>query len=448
MGAYQNPEQVKDYTMDVANAWANATNKVVEGITKIGDQQTNFYEAKVKEYTENKKLRKKEQQNLYNNIDKMAEGYGGVNFRKTFDPLVQKYADISLRLKNNTSDDESQDMSDLAKLEGMISLTKKGIEVQMSYKKDFNKAYETGGNPGGFDITQSPGGENNNVMNHLQSVYGQLPTDQKDIELVYAADDKDHTGIPTDVKFISKGKLGGKSWSGEVNASALQKSNDFGVELIPTIPDASKQLGEQLATTNLVQKINVTDPQTGAVTPKIIGPADSFYEQGMKDSSKHSAGMVNQQKVGVFKKEDYIKSLVEDKVFKSNVEGYLANPQKAAALMNSTGFRKPGDTTIYDQSNILEHQDEFTKRLADYYASQQPKERIMLNELGQPITNQRKMTPQEGIDERVSVELEKSPWGPKEKTKKIITSSGAVITVTKVDKSEKNPNGFTTKVSK
>lgn len=446
MGAYQNPEQVKDYTMDVAKAWSNATNTVVEGIVKLGDKKTNFYEAKVKEYTENKKLVKKEQQSLYNNIDKMAEGYGGANFRKTFDPLVQKYADISLRLKNNTSDDESKDMADLAKLEGMIGLTKKGIEVQMSYKKDFNKAYETGGNPGGFDVVQATAGKNN-IMNHLQGVYGQLSTTSKDIELVYAEDDKDRTGIPIDVKFISKGTLGGKEWSGEVAATALQKSNDFGVELLTTTPDASKQLGEQLATTTLVQKINVTN-QDGTVTPKVIGPADNFYTQTMEKSGKGVGGMVNEQKVGKFNEAEYIKSLMTDKVFQSNVQGYLANPQKVAALMNSTGFRRPGDGEGYTAENVVGKEAEFTKRLAEYYAAQQPKERLMLNELGQPVTMQRKMSPQEAIDERVSIELEKSPWEPKQKVKEISTSSGATIIVTKVEKSDKNPNGFTTKVSK
>ena len=436
MGAYQNPEQVKDYTMDVAKAWANATNTVVEGITKIGDQQTNFYEAKVKEYTENKKEVKRAQQNLYNNIDKMAEGYGGVNFRKTFDPLVQKYADISLRLKNNTSENESEDMAALSKLEGIIGLTKKGIEVQMSYKKDFNKAYETGGNPGGFDVTQSPGGENNNIMNHLQSVYGQLPTDEKDIELVYDKNDKDHTGIPTDVRFISKGTLGKKPWKGEVNASALQKSNDFGVELIPIIPDASKQLGEQLATTNLVQKINVTNPD-GTVTPKVIGPADDFYIFEMKKSDKKVGGSITEQKVGEFNSFRYIEDLMKDKVFQSNVEGYLANPQKAAALMNSTGFREPGDQKVYTVENIINQKEKFAKKLAEYYAAQQPKERLAVNELGQPITSTRNKTQRELFEDQIDIELERKPLGKGGKS--VINTKNSTITVVK---DESQPKGY------
>ena len=436
MGAYQNPEQVKDYTMDIANAWANATNKAVEGIVKLGDQKTNFYEAKIKEYNENKVEVKKVQQGLYKTMDQMTQGYEGADFRKTFDADVQMYADISLRLANKTSTDEAQDMKDLAQIEGVIGLTKKGIELQMSYIPNFKKKYALGSLPGGFDAVQAMDDKGNSLINHFQSLDGGIPA-KKDIKIL-----RDERGMPIDVQFLSEGTLGDKSWKGAVNASALKKSNDFGVDVIPDIPDQSKILGEQLAATNLVQKINVTNTD-GTVTPKIIGPADNFYIQKMKPSGKGVGGMINEQKVGEFNKTEYIKSLKEDEVFKSNIQALIANPQKAAALMNSSGFRPSADTAEYKASDYFNPSSEQTQvladRLAEYYASQQPKERLMLNELGQPITMQRKMSTEESIDERISIELEKTPWKKDDKEKIIKTSTGII----KVIRNSKDPEKYT-----
>ena len=437
MGAYQNPEQVKDYTMDVAKAWSNATNTVVEGIVKLGDQKTNFYEAKIKEYNENKVEVKKVQQGLYKTMDQMTQGYEGADFRKTFDADVQMYADISLRLANKTSTDEAQDMKDLAQIEGVIGLTKKGIELQMSYIPNFKKKYALGSLPGGFDAVQAMDDKGNSLINHFQSLDGGIPA-KKDIKIL-----RDERGMPIDVQFLSKGNLGGKSWEGAVNASALKKSNDFGVDVIPDIPDQSKILGEQLAATNLVQKVNVTDPQTGVTTPKIIGPADNFYTPTMEKSGKSVGGMINEQKVGKFNKTQYIEKLKEDEVFKSNIQALIANPQKAAALMNSSGFRPSTDTAEYKASDYFNPSPTQTKvladRLAEYYASQQPKERLMLNELGQPVTMQRKMSPEESIDERISIELEKAPWKEGDKEKIIKTSTGII----KVIRDSKDPEKYT-----
>lgn len=437
MGAYQNPEQVKDYTMDVAKAWANATNTAVAGITKIGDEQTNFYEAKIKEYNQNRVDVKKEQQSLYDNIDKMAEGFGGANFRKTFDPLVKQYADISLRLKNNTSTDESKDMQALSRIEGMINLTKKGIEKQMSYKPTFQTAYATGGNPGGFDAVQAIDDKGNNLLNHMNSIFGNIPG-EKEIEIVY-----DEEGLPKDVEFITKGTLGDKKWTGKVGATALNKSNDFGVDILPIIPDASKILGEQLATTNLVQKINVTNPSDGTTSAKIIGPSDAYYDFKMQKTGKSVGGVVSEESVGELNKTKYIDALKSDGVFTSAINGLIASPQKAAALMNSNGYRAPGETTTYKASQFINPTPEliasFTNKTAEYYYANQPKNRIQTNNVGQAITKQRPMSPAEKIEERINIELEKNPWKEGDKQKTIVTSTGII----KVIRDSKNPEKYT-----
>ena len=107
--------------------------------------------------------------------------------------------------------------------------------------------------------------------------------------------------------------------------------------------------------------------------------------------------------------------------------------------MNSTGFRRPGDGEGYTAENVVGKETEFTKRLAEYYAAQQPKERLMLNELGQPITMQRKMSTEESIDERISIELEKNPWKKDDKEKIIKTSTGII----KVIRNSKDPEKYT-----
>jgi hypothetical protein len=435
MGAYQNPEQVKDYTMDIAKAWANATNTVVEGITKIGDQQTNFYEAKIKEYNQNKVDVKKEQQSLYDNIDKMAVGFGGANFRTTFDPLVKKYADISLRIKNNTSEDESKDMQALSRIESMINLTKTGIEKQMSYKKDFLKAYETGTNPGGFDAVQAIDDKGNNILNHMNSIFGNIPGEKK-IEIVY-----DDEGLPKDVEFITTGTLGGKDWQGKVSATGLNKSNDFGIDLIPIIPDANKILGEQLSVTNLVQKINVTNPSDGTTAPKIIGPADSFYDFKMQPTGKSTGGVVSEESVGELSKTRYIDALKTDKVFISAIDGLIANPQKAAALMNSTGYRAPGETAEYKASQFIKPTPElqalFTQKTAEYYYSNQPKNRIQTNNVGEAIINSRAKTQRELFEDQIDIELKRKPFDKKGKS--VINTKNSTITVIK---DESQPKGY------
>ena len=142
-------------------------------------------------------------------------------------------------------------------------------------------------------------------------------------------------------------------------------------------------------------------------------------------------------------KTQYIEKLKEDEVFKSNIQALIANPQKAAALMNSSGFRPSADTAEYKASDYFNPSSEQTQvladRLAEYYASQQPKERLMLNELGQPITMQRKMSPEESIDERISIELEKAPWKEGDKEKIIKTSTGII----KVIRDSKDPEKYT-----
>lgn len=437
MGAYQNPEQVKDYTLDVAKAWANATNKAVEDIVKIGEEQTNFYEAKIKEYNQNRIDVKKEQQSLYDNIDKMAVGFGGVNFRETFDPLVKQYADISLRLKNNTSTDESKDMQALSRIEGIIGLTKKGIEKQMSYKSTFNTAYALGGNPGGFDRAQAIDDDGNNVLNHMNSIFGNISGTKK-IKIKM-----DEEGLPDDVEFITEGTLGGQEWTGKVTATALDKSNDFGVDIIPMIPDASKVLGEQLATTSLVQKINVTNPADGTTSPKIIGPSDDYYDFKMQPTGKKVGGMVTEESVGELNKTKYIDALKNDNVFGAAVQGFIANPQKAAALMNSNGYRNPEDKKVYKSSDFINPTPElkalFTERTAEYYYANQPKNRIQTNNVGEAITKQRQMSPAEKIEERIDIELEKTPWKKGQKVKEFKTSTGTII----VTKDDKNPKKYT-----
>ena len=435
MGAYQNPEQVKDYTMDVANAWANASNRVTEGFIKLGEQKINEYESRIKEYNQNKIDVKKVQQNLYGNIDKMAEGFGGADFRKTFDPLVQKYADISLRLKNNTSKDEASDMKALSRIEGMINLTKTGIEKQMSYKKTFNEAYANGANPGGFDAVQALDNKGNNVLNHLNSIYGNIPGN-KSIDIEY-----DEEGLPTDVKFVTTGKLGDKEWKGSLSATTLNKSNDFGIDLIPTIPDASKILGEQLATSSLVEKVNVTNPTDGTVSSKIIGPSNNFYDFKMETAGKKSANAVYEQSVGKFNSVEYTKKLKEDPIFGATIKGLIATPQKAAALMNSTGYRDPKDKNEYTAEQFInptpELQSLFADRTAAYYAANQPQERIETNNLGQQITKERAKTDREKFIDQIDVELERKPFDKSGKT--IINTKNSIIEVIK-DKSR--PEGY------
>ena len=423
MGSYSNPEQVKDYSNEIVNAWSRAAENVTSGFIKYGEEKQAGYAARIKEYNNNKVEVKKLQQNIYTNIDKMAEGYGGADFRKTFDNVVQRYGEINLRLKNGTSENEAQDMSDLSRFEGIISLTKSGIESQMSYKPTYDTAFENGANPGGFDAIQAMDNNGNNVLNHMSAVYGKRPG-EKSIEILY--DDRE---IPIDVLFKSNSLKGEPEWKGQLSATALQQSDKFGIDIIPIVPDSNKIIGESLATSGFVKKINVVDPATGVSKPKITGPADKYYiNSAFKPSGSKVQGKVEEEFVSEFDSKTYIQDLLNDKTFQATVDGILANPGRAAALMNSTGYRTTANTEQWKGTNFVNPspvtKDLFKKSVAEYYAKNQAPKRVETSELGEKITKIRETTAKEDVDFSVETDTAvKGKWGPKETERVILAKN-------------------------
>jgi hypothetical protein len=112
--------------------------------------------------------------------------------------------------------------------------------------------------------------------------------------------------------------------------------------------------------------------------------------------------------------------------------------------MNSTGYRAPGETAQYKASQFInptpELQALFTQKTAEYYYSNQPKNRIQTNNVGEAIINSRAKTQRELFEDQIDIELKKKPLD--KNGKRIINTKNHEITVTE-DKNEPKKYKFT-----
>jgi len=384
MGAYQNPEQVKDYTMDVANAWANATNKVVKGLTDIADDQTVQYKANEKKYNENLLAAQKLKVQYASKVGDVAEGYAGADLRKTFSGKADEYANIQLRLMNNTSEDVKADMEELERLDRLPGQAKTAIATLMSQKEAHNKSVALAGQPGGYDKQNiNINDPANSTFNGLNSIYGNAPAKQ-DIALVADANGN------YSLNFNSEGMNG--EWKSTINSSTSQQMQLKGTSILPTIPDAAAALNESLTATDIYGKVKKVD-KSGKTIEEIVGAADNFYEKKWEDDPKYVEGKINQNYTGTLQYKDLADNIQTQSAFTAKVAGYLANPDQVAALMNSTGFQDPNKPVRYTASQFAEasvNKDDpmaikFKEALANYFAHTFPPKRQMVNEAGEPI---------------------------------------------------------------
>jgi len=416
MGSYSNPEQIKDYSGEIANAWSRATENVVGGIIKYGEEKQAGYQELAKKYNENSLAVKKLKQGYYGKLGAMAEGYGGADFHATFDKYVDRYAEVSLRLANKTSTDEAADMKTLAAIDNSINLTKSGIENLMSYKEKYQKANTLAGKPGGFDITQDVA-----KVNAFGSLYGDLPA-EKTINII----EDPVTKNPISVSFGFKGKLGGADWGTSIDSVTLGKIGDFGMSALPIIPDPDEDIGAALTQTDLYKKVSITD-KSGAISAQVEGPSDDFYTISDQPDNTSIQGKVVVNKVGSLNKTKFAEALQNNKIFQTKVDGYIGNPGNAAALMNNI-LRKPGDNTKYTGDMFITNEnnikDEFTKQLALYVAGTQKPTKQITDNLGQPISETREATAKENVDFQIKLnDKSKGEWGEKEAKRTILSKS-------------------------
>jgi hypothetical protein len=416
MGSYSNPEQVKDYSNEIVNAWSKAAESVTGNLIKYGEEKQAGYAAKVKEYNENSLAAKKLRQSYYGKLDALAEGYGGADFHATFDKYVDQYADISLRIANKTSENEAADLKTLAAIDNSINLTKSGIESLMSYQEKYKKANTLVGKPGGFDITQDI-----SRVNAFGSLYGDIPAD-KTINIV----EDPKTGNPVSVNFGFKGSLGGKEWNDSIDSVTLGKMNDFGISALPIIPDPDGDIGSALTQTDLYKKVSVTD-KTGAVSAQVEGPSDSYYTQSDLVDSESVQGKVTVNKIGTLNKEMFAADLEKNEIFQTKVDGYIGTPGQASALMNNI-LREKGNNKIYTAQDFIENKDNiksnFSKQLALYVAGTQKPIKQMTDSLGKPISEIRETTVRENVDFDIKIDKKaKGDWGPKEKQRQVLSKN-------------------------
>ena len=418
MGAYQNPEQVKDYTMDVANAWANATNKVTKGLTDVADDQTVQYKANEKKFKENLLAAQKLKIDYAAKVGDVAEGYAGADLRKTFAGKADEYANIQLRLMNNTSDDVKADMEELERLDRMPEQAKKAIATLMSQKETHNKRVATAGQPGGYDIQNiNINNPDSNTFNGLNSIYGNIPGEQA-ITL-----SQDRNGN-YNFNFESSGGIGDNAWKSSINSSTIMEMQKRGTAILPYSPDATAELNETLKGTSIYGTVKKMD-KGGKEVVETIGAIDDVYDFQWEDDPKYVEGKINQNYIG---KLDYSKlqsKIASETNFQAKAAGYLANPDQVAALMNSAGFQDPNNPKKYTANDFAMASVDpnapsaklFRESLAKYFAHTFPPTRPKVDERGEPIIQIKAADVTTDVKRAMESSTEEKPLEPKEKRK-------------------------------
>ena len=431
MGSYSNPEQVKDYSNEIVNAWSKAAENVTGGLIKYGEAKQSEYNSKIEKFKENIIINNKLKQSYYNNMATMVAGYGGADLKETFNRTVDEYAAISLRLANGTSDDPSRDMVELADIDALVGKTKKHIETLMSYQPEHKKKLALNNNVGGYDATQST-----DIINSFSALYGDAPGN-KTIRI-----EKDpNTGKRT-VKFGFSGvdKDGKKTWpegkDDEVvfDGDTIDKMNDNGDSLMPSIPNPETDLAE-ITKGDLYKKVPVT--RNGVVTAESAHPLDEYYD--LKETVQGDAvgGLVKTYMAGTLNTDRFENGLLKSPEFLAQAKAYFATPQKAAALLNSVLHDEGDDTVTAEQivedgaidsktgeaPNTL--QAKFNAKLAKYWANSQPKNIKQTDETGQEITSTRKETEEESVYSQIKIDQkQKGEWKGKEEKRVILMPGG------------------------
>jgi hypothetical protein len=434
MGSYSNPEQVKDYSNEIVNAWSKAAENVTGGLIKYGEAKQSEYNSKIEKFKENIIINNKLKQSYYNNMATMVVGYGGADLKETFNGTVDEYAAISLRLANGTSDDPPRDMAELADIDALIGKTKKHIETLMSYQPEHKKKLALNNNVGGYDATQST-----DIINSFSALYGDAPGN-KTIRIV-----KDANGKRT-VKFGFSGvdKDGNKTWpegkDDEVvfDGDTIDKMNDNGDSLMPSIPNPETDLAE-ITKGDLYKKVPVT--RNGVVTAESAHPLDKYYDYKETDQGDAVGGLVKTYMAGTLNPGRFEEGLLKSPEFLAQAKAYFATPQKAAALLNSV-LHKEGDGIVTAEqivkdgaidpktkkaSNTL--QAKFNEKLAKYWANSQPKNIKQTDETGQEITSTRKETEEESVYSQIKIHQKGKEWKTGE-TQRVILMPGGKSKIT------------------
>ena len=441
MGAYQNPEQVKDYTMDVANAWAKATSNTVKDLTDYAEDLTAEYKANEKKFKENLLAAQKLKINYAAKVGEAAEGYAGADLRKTFAGKADEYANIQLRLMNNTSTDVKADMEELERLDRMPEQAKKAIATLMSQKETHNTRVATAGQPGGYDIQNiNINNPDSNTFNGLNSIYGNIPGEQA-ITL-----SQDRNGN-YNFNFESSGGIGDNAWKSSINSSTIMEMQKRGTSILPYSPDATAELNESLKGSSIYGTVKKMD-KGGKEVVETIGATDDMYKFNWVDDPKYVEGKISQNYIGQLDYSKLQSKIASETNFQAKAAGYLANPDQVAALMNSAGFQDPNNPKKYTANDFAMGAIDinspaaklFRESLAKYYAHTFPPTRPKVDERGEPIVQIKTADVSTDVKRSMESSIKEKPLALKEKRKILSRGKEWEMTTGKDGKPKAKPN--------
>ena len=378
MGAYSNPQQNVDtqtgqYYKQLQNTITESGEKAILAISakQARDRaELKENETKIKEIqtgVEKSKL------GLYSNISTLSAASPGVDFSKTYDPLVKEYGDIQTRLDNFSSTDRTADLKKMSAIKSSVSLSQSDIATLQSSLPDMITGLNNINQVGGL-YTGIPGKGGVDPKNvHWANIYSGKSPGTKSL----VVDPNNPTARSWKAEWID---ADGNPDSYIIDGNKMSELNDSGSGQFTYVPNQFEPL-QQTKMNSGVYKSTQTQNAKGVTVTTIGDISDKYLSEVVKVASDDK--MTGRKVNNLFRKVNKEK-IAADFLEPDNIQatGLIAMDlgKSAEAWYNTVYAKKPGSGYM-DAAEIITEDGaaKFKKAYHDYHVDSIPKQQAILS---------------------------------------------------------------------